>query len=143
MAVGFIVDNLAFEERADALIGEFAEFVGAHRQIGGKCLPVLVGHLLANQFPHVNPHLFVGLEGLLQVVLRCSLIIEDGEGRLGWLGTAIAGGDDGIVVGVDFPHAAFPLEGELVGKGRLGAVAQGVVVTGGDGHDFVGEAFGG
>jgi len=34
------------------------------------------------------------LEGLLQIVALGSLIIEDGEGRLGWLGAAVAGGDD-------------------------------------------------
>src|SRR5438067_12826631 len=123
MAVGFVIDDLPLKESADTGMGEIAEFVGAHRQIGGKRLPVFVGNLLSNELAYVDPHLFIRLQGLLQIVALGSLIIEDSESRLGWLGAAVACGDDRIVVRVILPHAALPLEGELVGKRRLGAVS--------------------
>ncbi len=83
------------------------------------------------------------MESLLQVVTLRPLIIEDGKGGLGWFCAAVAGSDDGVVIGVVFPHAAFPSEGELVRKRRLRAVAQRTVVAGGDGHEFVWLAVGG
>jgi hypothetical protein len=66
--------------------------------------------------------LFAGLKILLQLIFPRPLIIEDGEGRLGWLGAAISSGGDGIVLGVIVPLAADPMGGELVGEGSLSTI---------------------
>ena len=121
MAVGLVVNNFAFEERADASVGEVPNLVGTGSQIGGQGLAVFAGNALANEFADVNPHLLVRLEGLLQLVFLCPLTIEDGEGGAGCLGAAIANGDDGAVLRVILPLASRPMRGKLIGKRRLRA----------------------
>ena len=59
------------------------------------------------------------------------------------LGAAVADGDYGIVVRVDLPHAALPVQGQLIGEGRLRSIVKRLIVASGDGHDLVGQPFGG
>ena len=73
--------------------------------------------MLTNQLSYIDPHLFIRLKGLLKIVALGPLIIEDGEGQPGWLGAAVPSSDDGIMVGVVLPLAAFPPKGQLVGEG--------------------------
>lgn len=117
-------------------MGKVADFVGAGGERAGQSVAVLVRSAFANEFADVHPHLIAGLEGLVQLVLLSPMIIEEGEGRFGWLGTAVTDSDDGIVLGIILPLATGPMAGKLVGEGRLGAIAQGFIVAGGDGGDL-------
>jgi len=143
VAVSFFVDELALEERAVQVVVEVAEFVRAGRQLDRQHLTVLVWNVLADEFPDVDPHLFVRFESLFQIIPLGSLIIEEGETRAGWLKAAVANRDEGIVLRVVLPHAAFPGEGKLVGEWSLRALPQVRIVTGSDGQNFIRLAVGG
>ncbi len=80
VAVGLVINDFALEQAADRVIGKVTKFVGAHGQVRGKRCSILVRHMLTNELANIHPHLFVRLEGLLQVVSLGPLIIEDGEG---------------------------------------------------------------
>src|SRR6516164_2928908 len=69
VAEGFVVNDLAFIEAADEFVGEVTKGVGAGSKILWKQLSVLVGDLFANQLANIDPHLFVRLERLLQLIL--------------------------------------------------------------------------
>jgi hypothetical protein len=61
---------------------------------------------------------------------------------LGWLGTAIAHGDDGVVLGIVLKFTPCPMKCQLIGEWCLRAEVQGFVVTGGHGHEFAGLGVG-
>ncbi len=48
VAVGFVVDDFALEESADSGVGQVAEFVGTHSQVGGERLSALVWYVFAD-----------------------------------------------------------------------------------------------
>ena len=67
------------------------------RRHGGQVLreefPVFVRDLFANQLADIDPHLFIRLKRLLQLILLRASIVVDREACLDRLGSSVAGGN--------------------------------------------------
>ncbi len=124
MAECLVRDHLPLVKHVLAGRADLSQLISARRQIDWKGVAVLIRNTITNQLPDIDPPLIVGGNRLLQSVLLTPLVIEDRERCLRRLFAAVAGGNQGGVIGVDLPLPTLKMPNELVREGSLSAKAE-------------------